>query len=108
MPPLPKMDPASGGEAGASRYDTPRTAAVKEIAAGKMPSEEQLQALKRGAEAPAQPPQPAGEQFELTVPEGVAGGEELNVQLPDGRTVVVSVPEGLAVGDEFIAIIPTE
>ena len=45
------------------------------------------------------------EQFELTVPEGYSGGEDLPVQLPDGREVVVTVPDGLGPGDEFVAAV---
>ena len=46
------------------------------------------------------------EQFELTVPEGYVGGEDLPVALPDGRQVIVAIPDGLGEGDDFIALIP--
>ena len=82
-------------DAAASRYDKPQTRVLS--GAPELPPP---------APAPMPPSVPAGEQFELTVPEGYVGGEELPVMLPDGREVVVGVPDGLAAGDEFIAIIP--
>ena len=38
--------------------------------------------------------------------DGVRGGDEIPVGLPDGRAVLVAVPVGLSPGDEFIAFIP--
>ena len=53
-----------------------------------------------------QRPLPAGDRFELTVPEGYQGGDDLTVELPDGRAVAVSIPEVLSPGDDFITLIP--
>ena len=58
--------------------------------------------IKGGASAAALPePRPfQSEQFELTVPEGYVGGEDLPVALPDGRQVIVAIPDGLGEGDD--------
>jgi hypothetical protein len=45
-------------------------------------------------------------QFVLTVPSGYIAGDDLPVQLPDGRAMVLSVPDGLGPGDDFIALVP--
>ena len=50
---------------------------------------------------------PEGERFELTVPEGYASGDDLPVELPDGRRVLVTVPAQLTAGQVFVALIPT-
>ena len=37
----------------------------------------------------------------VTVPDGIAGGESLLVETPDGRELEVVVPDGLIAGEEF-------
>ena len=115
------MGAAAGGRAGGApgpATSTPRTAATRKIAAGKMLDADEMAAFKSAVQEqrPPLPPQrserqqpqppPEGEQFELTVPEGYAGGDDLPVQLPDGRQVLISVPDGLGPGAEFIALLP--
>ena len=66
-----------------------------------------------GSSSPRLEPQPAAESpttanaeekttvQDVTVPEGVSGGDTITVELPDGRELDVDIPEGLVAGDEF-------
>ena len=105
---------AEAATAAASRYgdvrqETPRT----KLSAGKMLTAEERESLRAAAQREAQSSScgqthgtPRGEQFELTVPPGYKPGDDLAVQLPDGRTVAVEIPSGVHVGGDFIALIP--
>jgi len=126
--------PSVGGPDRSETPETPRTAATNKLLQGKMLSEGEMALLREAAaggeaageaagcyhrplsddgaplaseEAATAPPSlPPGEQYELRVPAGYVGGDELPVRLDDGREVVVMVPEGLGPGAEFIALIP--
>jgi hypothetical protein len=44
--------------------------------------------------------------FQVTVPEGVLPGQQLQVSTPSGQQVTVTVPEGLQPGMQFTAMVP--
>ena len=47
-----------------------------------------------------------GTMFAVTVPEGVCGGQPMQVQTPDGQMVQTLVPDGLKAGDAFQMALP--
>merc|ERR1712087_202865 len=57
--------------------------------------------------APVQPPpQPGLVQLTATVPQGVYGGQQMQVTAPNGQTLQVNVPQGLVPGNTFTFLAP--
>ena len=105
QPPEPIFSPRTNANANAM------SAAHGALEGGKMLTDGEKRLLKEAHHASSKDalPEPKpfqSEQFELTVPEGYVGGEDLPVALPDGRQVIVAIPDGLGEGDDFIALIP--
>lgn len=54
----------------------------------------------------APPRPPAADHVSVTVPAGLAGGAQIQVQAPDGRRLIAQVPPGLRSGDQFLVRVP--
>jgi len=69
-----------------------------------MPAQQPAMAPMQPALAPQQPIMaPGGNQFQVCVPDGCAGGSSVMVNAPNGQQMQVVVPAGLQAGQNFVA-----
>lgn len=61
----------------------------------------QQAAAAASVQAVAVPPQPTQAAMSVTLPAGVAAGQMLNVQTPDGQTLGITVPENATAGQQL-------